>query len=227
MTLDNPVPGGFTLRYLVRDGAINPAINPGRAELGSDYVVDDSAPYNQFSGGVGTLTFAGTANERLFIDANAIGDTIVEADEFFNIELDTITLNDATIDPSLVTISNDRPGDRRQQAVILNDQNGVHDDQSQLSLAFIGKFPSPNGGDPVARFDVTSSNGVQGGFQVDLVLNLLSGASSGLTFAGSNPPRMRGTFTGAANERQTIDVKFPRRRCWLTPCWIMSSRRVE
>ncbi len=213
VTLDHPVPGGFTLRYLVRDGAINPVVNPGRAELGKDYIVDDSVPYNQFSGGVGTLTFTGNANERLFIDLTSIGDTVVEADEFFNIELDTITLNDAAIDPSLVTVSDEKPGDRRQQGVILNRLDGMPpDDQSQLSLAFAGKFPSPNGGDPIARFEVTSSNGVQEGFQVDLVVDLLSvsGASSALTFADSNSRRtVRGSFTGNPGERRSIDVPIP------------------
>ncbi len=209
VTLDNPVPGGFTLRYLVRDGAINPAINPGKAELGKDYIVDDSAPYNQFSGGVGTLTFAGNANERLFLDLNAIGDTIVEADEFFNIELDTITLFDNTIESGLVTVSDERPGDRRQQGVILNHNlngNGAAEDTSLLSLAFVGKFPSPNG--PVARFQVTSSNAVQEGFQVDVVVDLVNGASSGLTFAASSS---RGTanFSGDAGEGRTVDVPIP------------------
>ncbi|MBN8684656.1 MAG: hypothetical protein J0L99_18540, partial [Chitinophagales bacterium] len=70
VTLNNPVQGGFTVNYNT---------NNSSASFGSDYIDND-----------GDLTFVGTANEVQTIIVQGIGDFIVENNESFRINLNSI-----------------------------------------------------------------------------------------------------------------------------------------
>ncbi len=91
-TLNNAVPGGFSVVYTTNDGTATLADN--------DYVNND-----------GTLTFAGNANEAKTITVLVNGDDTAEANETFTVALGSVTGTSAGVSlagsPQTGTITND------------------------------------------------------------------------------------------------------------------------
>ncbi len=163
VTLTGSVQGGFTLPFATSDGT---ATQPG------DYANTS-----------GTLTFAGTAGETQTATVNVVGETIVEANETFSLNLGSasvagVTASDGT---GLGTITNDDAA-----SISVND----------VTLA------EGNAGTTAFTFTVTLNNGVQGGFTVPFSTS--DGTATQPGDYASNSGTL--TFTGTPGETRTFTV---------------------
>ena len=128
VTLDEAVAGGSSVDYTTTDGSATIA--------DSDYV---SAS--------GTLNFAGTAGETQTIDVTVNGDTTLETDETFTVDLSNPT--------NAVTIS-----DAQGQGTIEND------DAASYSINDVTQIETDSG-TTTFTFTVTLNEAVAGGSSVD------------------------------------------------------------
>ena len=167
VTLDAAVQGGFTVPVSSANGS---------ATSGSDYTA--------IPGGT-TLSFTGTAGETRTISVAVIGDTTLEANETFTVNLGT---------PS-------------NAAVTLADSSGTgtinNDDNASIAINDVS-VAEGNAGSTNATFTVTLSGSVQGGFTVPV------SSQSGTATAGSDYTSLPGgstlNFAGTAGETQTVTV---------------------
>lgn len=164
VTLDADLPGGTQVSFATRDGSAN---------AGSDYVAAS-----------GTLTFAGTQGESQTIDVVINGDTIVENDENFLVQLSAPSNADAEL--------TDDAGEGRI----------TNDDTAQLSIGDVSVTES--NGATTATFTVTLDEAVDGGVSVDFA------TANGTAVAGEDYSAASGTlvFAGNAGETQTISVSI-------------------
>ncbi|MCB1634783.1 MAG: hypothetical protein KDI51_09355, partial [Xanthomonadales bacterium] len=132
----------------------------------------------------GTLTFTGTANETQTITVQVVGDTLLEPNETFNVNLGTpsnaaVSVSDGT---GVSTITNDDGA-----SIAIND----------ISLA------EGNGGNTAFVFTVSLTGSVQGGFSVPFSTS--NGSATQPSDYASNSGTLN--FTGSASETQTITVQ--------------------
>ncbi|MEM1178344.1 MAG: Calx-beta domain-containing protein, partial [Acidobacteriota bacterium] len=157
------VPGGFTVPFQTADGT---------ASAGSDY-----AP------AAGTLTFAGTDGETQTLTVTVNGDTALEPDETFAVELG------APSTPGIQTV----------------DGTGTiqNNDSASLAIGDVSQLESDAGA--TFQFVVSLTGEVAGGFTVPFQTVDGTASSTGGDFTAAS-----GTvsFTGGANEIQTIDVSI-------------------
>ncbi len=172
VTLDSEVDTGITVDYATTDDTATTA--------DSDYTTASSPP---------TLPFTGTAGETRTIDVEVNGDTIVEVNENFLLDLSNIQAGGRD-----VTFA-----DSQGQGTIEND------DGASLSIDDV-VVTEGNSGTTQAIFTVTLSEEVVGGFSVDYATadGTATTADSDYTAIGS-PPSL--TFAGTAGETQTITVE--------------------
>ena len=163
VTLSEAVEGGLALDYSTTDGTATTA--------DGDYIATS-----------GTLNFAGNAGETQTLDVTVHGDTTVESDEVFTVNLGASPL-------ATVTIS-----DGSGQGTIQNDDSAsiAIDDVSQIETDF---------GSTTFQFAVTLTGDVAGGFTVGY-------STSDGTADASDYTAATGTLTFAGNdgEVQTLDV---------------------
>ena len=167
VTLNAAVQGGFTVPVTSASGS---------ATSGSDFTA--------IPGGT-TLSFTGTAGETRTISVPVIGDTTLEANETFSVNLGT---------PS-------------NTAVTLADSSGTgtinNDDSASIAINDVS-VTEGNAGSTNATFTVTLSGSVQGGFSVPV------SSQSGTATPGSDYTSLPGgqnlNFAGTAGETQTVTV---------------------
>jgi hypothetical protein len=164
VTLDAAVAGGTSVDYTTTDGTATTA--------DSDYVATS-----------GTLNFTGTAGETQTIDVTVNGDTTLETDETFTVDLsnptNSVTISDAQ---GVGTLTNDDAASYSIDDVTLNEGDA---------------------GTTIYTFTVTLDAAVAGGTSVDYTTT-----DSSATTADSDYVATSGTlnFTGTAGETQTVDV---------------------
>lgn len=133
VTLNEAVDGGFTIAYTTNDGT---------ATLASgDYVNNDSS-----------LTFLGNMGEVMNITVAVNHDSIVEADETFNVTLGAISGLSAGVSAGDITVSGSPA-----TGTINNDDVATLTVGSPMTLEAAGSIAIP----------VTLSNAVQGGLNID------------------------------------------------------------
>ena len=163
VTLGGAVAGGFTLPYSTSDGT---ASQPG-----------DYTPAS------GTLTFAGSAGEVKQITVPVKGDTIMEPNETFTVNLGTPSSALASISDGtgLGTINND--------------------DAASLAISDV-TLAEGNSGTTAFVFNVTLTGAVQGGF------TLPNSTANGTATSPSDYANTSSTltFTGSAGEVRTVSV---------------------
>ena len=166
VTLTGEVAGGFTLPYSTLDGTATVA--------DGDYTAAS-----------GNLSFVGTNGETQTIDVTILGDTVVENDETFTVNLGTASKTDvtATDNVGLGTLRNDDAA-----TVAIDD---VIQDETDAGTTF--------------QFTVTLNGDVAGGFTLPFSTAdgtaTASGADADYTAASGNL-----SFLGTNGETQTIDV---------------------
>ena len=170
-TLDNPVSSGFDLEYKTVDGS---------AEAGLDYEANS-----------GTLSFNGTAGEALPIVVQVKGDTAVEGDETFKVELGSFLNTDKTdfLDTS----------DSPQEITILDDEVAT------LRLSSGGAIAEGDSGTTDFIFTVVLSGAVEGGFGVEFMTNDVSATVADNDYV-DNDGLLK--FEGISGESQTITVQI-------------------
>lgn len=165
VTLSNAVQGGFTVPFATANSS---------ATAGSDYTA--------ISGG--SLSFAGTVGETQLINVAVLGDTTLEANESFQVNL----------------------GSPTNAAVTLTDGNGVgtinNDDNASISIADASVIEG-NAGTTPATFTVTLNGSVQGGFSV-AVVSQSGTATGGIDFVDIVGGNLN--FAGTPGETQSINV---------------------
>ncbi len=167
VTLAGAVQGGFTVPVSSVNGS---AIAP------SDYTA--------VAGGA-SLTFTGNAGETRQVTVAVVGDTIVEANETFEVQLGT---------PSVAGVS-------------VSDGTGVgtinNDDSASVAIGDVS-VTEGTGGSNNAVFTVTLTGEVQGGFT--LPVSSVNGSAT----AGSDYTAIAGgtalSFTGASGQTRTVNV---------------------
>lgn len=166
VTLTGAVQGGFNLPVSSANGS---------ATAPSDYTA---------IGGGEFLSFTGTAGETRIATVNVIGDTVLEANETFMVNLGT---------PSNAAV---QIGDGSGTGTINND------DSASISINDVA-ISEGNSGTSNAVFTVTLSNAVQGGFTV-----LPSTANFTATAPSDFAPYAGGAlnFAGTSGETQTLTV---------------------
>ena len=164
VTLDEAVEGGASVDFTTTNGSATTA--------DGDYVATS-----------GTLNFAGTAGETQTIAVTVNGDTKLEGDETFTVDLSNAT-NSVTISDAqgLGTISNDDAA-----SYSIDDVTAVETDAGTTTFTFT----------------VTLDEAVESGSSVDYTTN-----DSSATTADSDYSAASGTlnFVGTAGETQTIAV---------------------
>nr|WP_286191175.1 Calx-beta domain-containing protein [Synechococcus sp. FACHB-909] len=140
---------------------------------------------NDYQAANGTLNFVGTASETQQITVNALGDTTVEANETFVVNLSNLQASGRN-----VTLAN-----AQATGTITND------DGASFSINDVSVTES-NSGTKTAVFSVTLNNAVSGGSSVSYA------TANGTATAGSDYLATSGTltFAGTAGETQTISV---------------------
>ena len=114
-TLNAAVQGGFTANYTTNDGTATTA--------NADYVDND-----------GTLSFTGTAGETKTITVLVNGDLNIEADETFQVALNSLS---GVVNPAAVTIVGSP-----QTGTILNDEKDWGDAPSAAQSGLAGSYPT-------------------------------------------------------------------------------------
>ena len=163
VTLTGDVAGGFTVSYNSADGS---------ATIGdSDYVATS-----------GTLTFTGTDTETQTITVTVNGDTVVEGNETFTVDLGDPSNGDVTSIDGTGTIEND--------------------DSATVTIDNVSQAEGDTGTTDFV-FTVTLSGDVAGGFMVPFTT-----ADGTATIGDSDYVFTSGTltFTGTDTETQTITV---------------------
>jgi uncharacterized repeat protein (TIGR01451 family) len=173
VTLDNAVDAGFTVDVDTADDTATTADNDYAAITG------------------GTLNFSGTANETQTITVDVAGDTLVELDETFFVNLSNIQAGNR----SVVFFNNDSQG----QGAIQND------DAATLMINDVSMFEG-NAGTTAFQFTVTLDNAVDRGFTVRF--DTASGGPTPATAGSDYIPVANGVlnFNGTANEVQTLTI---------------------
>ncbi|WP_216911979.1 Calx-beta domain-containing protein, partial [Synechococcus sp. CCAP 1479/13] len=140
---------------------------------------------NDYQAANGTLNFVGTASETQQITVNALGDTTVEANETFVVNLSNLQASGRN-----VTLAN-----AQATGTITND------DGASFSINDVS-VTEGNSGTKTAVFSVTLNNAVSGGSSVSYA------TANGTATAGSDYLATSGTltFAGTAGETQTISV---------------------
>ncbi|WP_094583979.1 Calx-beta domain-containing protein [Synechococcus sp. BO 8801] len=140
---------------------------------------------NDYQAANGTLNFVGTAGETQQITVNALGDTTVEANETFVVNLSNLQASGRN-----VTLAN-----AQATGTITND------DGASFSINDVS-VTEGNSGTKTAVFSVTLNNAVSGGSSVSYA------TANGTATAGSDYLAASGTlnFAGTAGETQTISV---------------------
>ena len=158
------VAGGFEVDFATSDGT---------AVSGSDY-----------TGRTGTLTFAGTENEKQTIEVAVLGDTVVENDETFFVTLGNVNNPSVTVTTSQAT------------GTITND------DATTVAIANASLTEGTSGASGTLELAVTSSAATPSGFAVEYVVSAGT-ATAGLDYSANN-----GTlnFSGTAGEVQRIPI---------------------
>lgn len=168
VTLTGGVQGGFS---------VSVSSSNGTATAGLDYTA--------IAGGA-SLSFAGTVGETKTFSVAVIGDTVVEANETFNVTLGTPT----------------------NAAVAVSNATGVgtinNDDAASLSINDVLVNEGDTGTTP-ASFIVTLSNEVQGGFTVPVSSADVTATAGSDYIAIPNGTNL--TFTGSAGETKVITVQ--------------------
>ncbi|MBK8067671.1 MAG: choice-of-anchor D domain-containing protein [Rhodanobacteraceae bacterium] len=167
-TLSAAVQGGVTVPVSSADGT---------ATAGSDYIT---------LSGVSPLSFAGTAGETVTFTVTVTGDTIVEANETFTVNLGT---------PSNPSVS---LGTGTGTGTINND------DSATVSISSVTQTEG-NAGPTNFVFTATLTGSVQGGFTVPV------SSADGTASAGSDYTAIAGgtllSFAGTNGEAQTVTVQ--------------------
>ena len=167
-TLDSPVEGGFTVAYLV---------NEETADLGTD-----------FNGANGSLTFTGTAGETQTFTAEIIGDEVVEPNEAFSFQLDSLSNTNFTDSISVVT-----------QPVEVT----IIDDDTAGVIVNSASITEGDSGPQALTFEVSLTKDVSNGFTVDY--NTADDSATAIS-ADYAPISGTLTFTGTEGEVQTFTV---------------------
>jgi len=167
VTLAGAVQGGFTVPVASADQT---------AQAGLDYTAIPGAT---------TLSFTGTLNQTRTIAVAITGDTIVEADETFEVVLGTPS--NASVTASVGTAIGSIP----------------NDDTATLAINDVS-LPEGNVGSSSAQFSVTLTGQVQGGFTV-AVASADGTATAPIDYTAI-PGATNLTFAGTQGEIQTISV---------------------
>jgi len=167
VTLAGAVQGGFTVPVASADQT---------AQAGLDYTAIPGAT---------TLSFTGTLNQTRTIAVAITGDTIVEADETFEVVLGT--LSNASVTASVGTAIGSIP----------------NDDTATLAINDVS-LPEGNVGSSSAQFSVTLTGQVQGGFTV--AVSSADGTATAPIDYTAIPGATNLTFAGTQGEIQTISV---------------------
>gem|GEM_PF-4467610 len=169
ITLDNDVDQSVTIDFTTADGSATLA--------DADYVLNAN-----------TLLFSGTAGQTLTISVFSIGDTKVEADETFAVNLSNVVAGGKN-----VTIAT-------AQAI----GTIVNDDAATLTITDVSQ-DEDNG---AMTFTVTLSETIQGGVSVDFAT--ADGSAEDMGGDGDYTGIPTGTlnFTGTANEQLDINVSI-------------------
>jgi hypothetical protein len=169
-TLSAAVQGGLTVAYATSEGTATIADN--------DFADND-----------GSLTFTGAANEAKTITVQVTGDTKVEDNETFAVELGAIS--GTSLGASLSIVGSPQTG------TISNDDSAV------VTLSGGIAQNEGNAGTTAYTFTATLDAAVQGGFNLAYTAN-----DGSATVADSDYTDNDGTlaFTGTANEAKTITV---------------------
>lgn len=172
VTLTNAVQGAFTLPVSSANGTATAGVG-----VGSDYTA--------IAGGT-ELSFTGSVGETRTVTVLVTGDTTLEANETFQVNLGAPSNASVTI------------GDGQGIGTINNDDN------ASISIADATVVEGNSGTTP-ATFTITLNGSVQGGFSVPLVSQ--SGtATGGIDFVDIAGGTTR-TFVGTPGETQTIVVE--------------------
>ncbi|ACB54626.1 hypothetical protein cce_5280 (plasmid) [Crocosphaera subtropica ATCC 51142] len=167
VTLNNEVDTGLSVDFATANGSATVANN--------DYQATN-----------GTLNFTGNAGETQTITVDVVGDTTVEPDETFVVNLNNLQANGRNI--------------------ILSDSQGIgtieNDDGANLSITNVNLVEGDNGTQQFV-FSVTLSNTISGGATVDFTT-----ADNTATTTDNDYTATSGTltFSGNAGEVETITV---------------------
>ncbi|EAZ90656.1 beta strand repeat-containing protein [Crocosphaera chwakensis] len=172
VTLDNEVDTGLSVEFDTADDTATVADN--------DYTANS-----------GTLNFTGNAGEVETITVEVTGETIVEPDEDFLVNLTNLNANGRNVNID----------DTQGTGTIENDDTPPVDAVFSISNATVTEGDS---GTQTLTFDVTLNNAVSGGASVDF-----DTADGTATTADNDYTATSGTlnFTGNAGEVQTITVE--------------------
>ncbi|WP_157951120.1 Calx-beta domain-containing protein [Cyanothece sp. BG0011] len=168
VTLNNEVDTGLSVDFATANGSATVANN--------DYQATN-----------GTLNFTGNAGETQTITVDVVGDTTVEPDETFVVNLNNLQANGRNI--------------------ILSDSQGIgtieNDDGANLSITNVNLVEGDNGTQQFV-FSVTLSNTISGGATVDFTT-----ADNTATTTDNDYTATSGTltFSGNAGEVETITVE--------------------
>ena len=167
VTLDNEVDTGLSVDFATTDDTATTA--------DTDY-----------TGTSGTLNFLGTAGETQTLSVSVTGDTKVELDETFLVDLSNVSANGRSV----------FLGDGQGVGTILND------DSASLSIDDVSAVEG-NAGTTIFAFTVTLDGAVDTGLSVDFAT-----ADDTATTGDSDYAATFGTlnFAGTAGETQTLSV---------------------
>ncbi|MCG8460776.1 MAG: hypothetical protein MI919_31210, partial [Holophagales bacterium] len=170
VALAGEVAGGFTLPFATADGTAT--------------VAD-----GDYGAASGSLSFAGTDGETRSIDVAVAGDTVVEADETFTVELGAPSVAGLTV------------GDANGSGTI-GSGTILNDDDATLAIGDVVQDETDSG-TSVFEFEVTLSDAVAGGFTLPY-----STSDGTATVADGDYAAASGTssFAGTAGETQTVSV---------------------
>jgi hypothetical protein len=172
VSLSAPVQGGFSVNYQTVNGT---------ATAGEDYTT-----------AAGTLNFSGTTTQTQTIRVPVLSDTVIEANETFQLQLGTLSGLISGLE-SRVSIANSTG-----TATIVNDETAT------LSITGPSALPEGTGTSSTAfTFNVVLSAAVPGGFRV-----AYSTSDGTATVANSDYQSNIGTldFVGTAGESRSITV---------------------
>merc|ERR1712137_1495011 len=139
-----------------------------------------------YVGKTGTLTFDGTDGETKQIFITVLGDTIVEQDETFTVELNTPVTND----PSYAVGFGDNSG----LGTILDN------DSAEIQLL----DATASGSSGIMTFEITLSAAVEPAFSITVSTVDTGSAADGTDFFGFTNQQVN--FAGISGEVQTVDV---------------------
>ena len=166
VTLDHDVQGGFDVAISSTSGTAD----------GSDYTLNTT-----------TLHFAGTAGESHNVSVTIKGDTIVEANETFTVNLGAVTGTSAT-QIAAITSTDTTTGTNN------------NDDTATLSIGDLAM--TETNADFNVNFAVTLDHDVQGGF--DVAISSTNGSADGTDYT-LNTTTLH--FAGTAGESHPVSVR--------------------